>query len=526
MKNHIKRLVNKDNILPLILPILVALFPPLFIYAQNIQRLQLSNVVIPTVMTVSCSLFLFFLINLGIKSVYKSSLISSIAVFIILSYGYFFDFIRTTPINGIVQGKQTPGIIFALFIMSVSTYFILKKEDGLKKIIKLAICIAVILLVPSVLEIVRFDILYTVTSQKIIQNDTWKSSKIKDGYTPDIYYLVFDRYGRSDTLKNEYQFDNVEFVQFLEEKGFVVLSRSWANYTQTQLSLSSSLNMKYHNDLVRLLGSSSTDVRPLHELIENNDLIRFFKNNGYKYIHSGSWWGPTAWNRFADENINVPSLSEYSEILFSRTIFHPIVVKLNMPIFNSRLTHCQRSYFKFDEIEKVPDIKEPTFTFAHFLTTHEPYVFDKNGNCLSLEEVDEKTESENYSEQITFVNKKIKKLVSTILEKSKDNPPIIIIQGDEGPYPDSYKLDDENYNWKNASEEEKRQKMAILNAYYLPKDGNKLTYIQITPVNTFRLILKHYFGQNIEQLPNTVYFSNKSKPYNFTVITERDSQEF
>ena len=62
---------------------------------------------------------------------------------------------------------------------------------------------------------------------------------------PDIYYIILDGYGRSDVLKNEYGYDNSDFLNALRDLGFTVSECSQSNYAQTQMSLASSLNFNY-----------------------------------------------------------------------------------------------------------------------------------------------------------------------------------------------------------------------------------------------------------------------------------------
>ncbi len=40
-------------------------------------------------------------------------------------------------------------------------------------------------------------------------------------------------------------------------------------------------------------------------------------------------------------------------------------------------------------------------------------------------------------------------------------------------------------------------------------------------MNTFRVVLSHYFGADLEPLPNESYFSVWSRPYDFLNVTER-----
>jgi hypothetical protein len=72
----------------------------------------------------------------------------------------------------------------------------------------------------------------------------------------------------------------------------------------------------------------------------------------------------------------------------------------------------------------------------------------------------------------------------------------------------------------NANENMLRERMTILNAYYLPSDGNNLLYDSITPVNTFRLIFDFYFDTNNGLLDDRCYFSTYGRPYDFIDVTD------
>jgi len=101
---------------------------------------------------------------------------------------------------------------------------------------------------------------------------------------------------------------------------------------------------------------------------------------------------------------------------------------------------------------------------------------------------------EAYLDQLIFVNKKVEAVVDEILSKS-NIAPIIILQGDHGPViteplgmPNSELI---NFN--------------ILNAYFLPQNGNRLLYESITPVNSFRIVFNLYFGTNYDLLEDKSY---------------------
>lgn len=116
--------------------------------------------------------------------------------------------------------------------------------------------------------------------------------------------------------------------------------------------------------------------------------------------------------------------------------------------------------------------------------------------------------------QLIFVNKKVKELVDKILLKSKI-PPIIILQADHGSESSLYG------NWENPTTHMLKERMNILNAYYLPSFEKKMLYDSITPVNTFRLVFDFYFDTNYGLLDDQSYYSTYERPYDFVNVTDK-----
>lgn len=112
-------------------------------------------------------------------------------------------------------------------------------------------------------------------------------------------------------------------------------------------------------------------------------------------------------------------------------------------------------------------------------------------------------------------------LIEKLLSHSKPSP-IIILQADEGPIPKRYLDELLDFNWRHATEKEFRQKMGILNAYYLPGVNKDILYPSITPVNSFRVIFNLYFNTNIELLPDESYaFTDGRHIYKLFNVTDK-----
>ncbi len=89
----------------------------------------------------------------------------------------------------------------------------------------------------------------------------------RPGPTPDIYHLVFDRYGSEVGLGGLPAIDNSDIVEWLEEQGFHVATESRANHFTTMPSLASTLSMSILHDLAAEMPGGSGDFGPLYKRI-------------------------------------------------------------------------------------------------------------------------------------------------------------------------------------------------------------------------------------------------------------------
>ena len=390
-----------------------------------------------------------------------------------------------------------------------SYYFIIKKQyKFLYNLTKILNVIAFILVLISVFNIgiYNFNLISNQQEKNIHTEDRDNNARNLEIKTPlrDIYYIILDSYASSRTLMEIYNYDNSEFTDYLIDEGFFVATKSHSNYPSTQPSLASSLNMEYISYLSSMVGVESKNTHiPYQTLVDkivDNKVMRFLKSKGYKYIHFSSSYGPTDYNKFADLNIwgGYKLLNEFSMLLIETTILGPIMRYFGRGVYGSRILGT------FSKLEKLDQIREPKFVFAHILCPHRPYVFSANGDPLkinlleSAKGITPTKEKELYLNQLIFVSKKVEALVKEILLKS-EIAPIIIIQADHGP---ASTFSDREH----TTEENFKERMTIFNAYYLPGGGNEVLYNSITPVNTFRLIFNFYFGTNYKLLEDRSYF--------------------
>jgi hypothetical protein len=313
----------------------------------------------------------------------------------------------------------------------------------------------------------------------------------------DVVYVIPDRYAGAATLRR-YGFDNSAFLDALQERGFFVAGRTFGNYQKTAHSMAASLGMGYLDPLARA-GPEPDDWGPLFDRIYGSRVATFLQHRGYQYVHVGSWWSPTAEDPEADLNVR-------------------FAIPPGLPIEQGlRVATLQQ----FEDIAQAAARPGPQFVLAHVLVPHPPYVFDRYGGPYTEREREGVPRDEQYVEQLRFTNVLLLQLVDRLLAGPAAEDPIVILQSDEGPHPLPYEYD-RFWNWFGATDEQLLEKFRLLNAYHLPGVEAEGLSPTISPVNSFRVVLDEYFGQDLGLLPDRSFvFRDEAHLYRFREVTER-----
>lgn len=342
---------------------------------------------------------------------------------------------------------------------------------------------------------------------------------------PDVYYIVLDAYARSDVMKELFDFDNEPFLRRLEEKGFYVARQSRSNYCQTPLSLCSTLNCEYLDEMI---GSQARDVNPLFARIRDNLVVKTLRPLGYKFVAYATGFDPTECPE-ADLYLGPRHPADNFQALLIRTT--PLRFMSGQGVFWDYYTSIrERTHFILDHLPEIARDRAPTFTFAHIVSPHHPFVFGDNGEDVSprgdnpygvnareaLEFSRPEKYREGYRRQAIYLTKRVEQTIDAILARSPE-PPIILLQSDHGSG-FRHHLDD-------VEKTDLRERMSILNCYYLPNRNYEGLTPTVTPVNSFRAVFNNVFGAELPLLKDRSLFSTYSDPLEFIDVTARLNSE-
>jgi hypothetical protein len=474
-------------------PFLVAIYPVLALGAHNITQIHPGDILRPLLISLLVATIVLGLSRLVLRDWHRAALVSVLILILFFSYGQVYAELKAITLGGLPLFRhRTLGPLW-LLILGVGIYWLGWKIKAPQAATPWLNLLALLMLIyPTITLIVAAT--HNILPSNVATTDHVTETNPGDSTTkPDIYYIILDAFGRKDVLYDEYNFDDRPFLDALKARGFYVAECSQSNYAQTELSLSSSLNMNY----LDVLG---TDY---YHLIRSNAVRTFLEARGYQtaaFATGFSWTELDNAKYYYRPVYKSSDLTEFENLLVGTTILR-IYRDRKASETSSAQRYRARTLSTLENLKKLPGKQGPLFAFAHIVSPHGPYVFDKDGHPVyyDVDNLTPATEATAYAGQAAFISNRILDTVDSILAKSS-TPPIIIIQGDHGP--------------GNFTHE---KRMRILNAYYMPLAQEKL-YPGISPVNTFRILLNTYFGQSYPLLDDKSYFSTYNNPTVFQLV--------
>jgi len=527
-------------------PVLVAVHAPLSLFAANIDEVLPQETIRSFALLGLVSLLSAILLSALLRSPAKGALASGIGWIAFLSYGHVYNALKAFTVAGVLLGRHRYlAPLFILVVLAAWIWIARRPRLAARNLVPLSLA-ALILVLLSAIPVVGYlrpgAGLEPTAPVGLPTDGASPTGGPARADLPDIYYIIVDAHGRADTLKALYGYDNSSFIEALRSQGFYVAERSLSNYSQTALSLGSSLNMAYLDELAVELGPSSQDRRPARELVTRNAVMALARDLGYEIVTTET---ALLWEVFegADEVLRPDYATLRSEFALLGALglspFEGMLVETTLArVWYDQLVrgqqtaqsvtpfeyhkHRERILFQFEQLRRLPEREGPQFVLVHIMAPHAPFVFGAlgeevpnaraftllDGGCCAWEEYRERLPA-----QVEFIDRMLTETVRAILSASP-RPPIIVIQGDHGPAGYVYG------EWR--PELGRLDRMAILNAYYLPVGCRHVLYPEITPVNTFRVVFGACLGLPLDLLPDASYFSDYERPYEFVQVTPRN----
>ena len=472
-------------------PILFSVFPVLSLAAYNIDEISLDVILRPLFIFLLTGLILFGVAKLIFRDWDRAALAVLLFLFLFFIYGQVYSVLEDVTVQGISLFRHRTLVpLFGIFL-ALSLFFIARHADRSSLSRYGLNLLSMVLLIYPVFQIVSNSIQQWWAERSLLSSSSEISAATNQ---PDIYYIILDAYAREDVLRDLLGYDNSDFLNALQQRGFYVAHCSQANYAYTEFSVTSALNYDYL-DRLDVAGSRADRIA----LLKHSALRSFLESSGYKTVAFPTGWAFTEWkdaDLYLEYDQPVTALTEFESLILNTTMYRVIsdVHSSRQGDTSPKDLRRLRVFSLLENIKKLPEREANLFVFAHLVVPHLPYTFGPNGEVPKFQGKNATHEEIGaaYVDQVKFVNKEILKVIDALIQNS-EVPPVIIVQGDHGPLPDLT--------------EEASQRLPILNAYYLPGISmDQVLYPSISPVNSFRVVLTSYFGQDLPLLEDLSFF--------------------
>jgi hypothetical protein len=471
---------------PFLTPYIVALFVVLFfakMLSPFLNPLEVSSTLCIVFSTITC-IFAFFY-SVQKKNFLKASILTSLFILIFsfknplikaikALYFSFFD------VEKLQISLSNLYLVYALSLLIILT-FIYFLQFGFSKILtqKFILFLNTSFLALSLIEffnIISISVQYRKTYSPAVSqflNTNANVSKLllstKDSL-PDVYWFVLDEYTGFERCRESLNFDNQDFLKFFTDRKFFVATHAQSGYRETEKCIASIMNIK--------------PLPPIFKEVNKEWLKASISSLYLRKMVKESFWGQVVskhWelenNSFfdivdtensynIDELTSMYSLKEYLWLEFS-----------GIRSLNKFHNHNNLVLDKIvNEDTSSSKGRKAHFYYYHLLMPHFPYFYDENGKFYPN---GNSVDTKGYVGYIKYTNKKIEKIVEGI-QRRKPNA-VIIVMGDHG---------NRNDFCKNCA-------FSPLFAIYLPHKENFVLPQNFNNINTFKVLLNEYFGQNL-----------------------------
>ena len=220
-------------------PFLLLLYPILMTYNHNIGYLTLNVLFRPIIVALCCVLVLLLLAMLFIRDIHKAGIFITLIILL-----FFCSLPFCEQVDGWANSRTSVLIIKCLAVLISLVYLALFAYGIIKMRKQIALNIAIVMNT-IVIVLVLFPV-FNIGEHEFHKRQIWKHDRLikeikngtastENGKLPNIFYVILDGYARNDVLKEIYDYDNSEFWDYLNNKGFYIATRARSNYNQTAL---------------------------------------------------------------------------------------------------------------------------------------------------------------------------------------------------------------------------------------------------------------------------------------------------
>lgn len=401
-----------DVVLAVLPVILFCLFPIVFLYFNNVGSVRGEEVLLPMVISAAIGLCIWLLCSIFLRSFVDGSILACLICVI----GYNFKLIEDGIIKIIKSVKYWHLLPVCILLIILVMMFVLSKLSYPTRKDISFVCLIVIagLNLFNIIQAVPQLVNQSNQEANLIETVKMEANSDSNVERPNVYWFIFDEYSNFDILEKYFDYDNSEFANFLEDKGFTVSYDSINDSQQTRTILSNYAYIDYVAD-------DTMTYNDRAEMMKNGAVFDMLESYGYEInaISGGDSFGLTGNQKMDSTTMGGEN---FATLIMKNTVIYPFAKENTYANAQKYLD----AFAKYKQLELYD--KKSTVNFGYFLLPHQPFSFDSKGGKVPVSHINDWVNGEYYLNQLIYTTTLIEETVEVILENDPDS--IIIIQSD------------------------------------------------------------------------------------------------
>ena len=477
MNNNTKTRKILPVALSLMCTIIIAAFPPLFMFFQNAGEAHFRDISSVLLVFTAVGAVLYALLLFLTKKPAKAGVIASLFLLVFLNYASIEHVIQML----LPHLRYWHIVPILLILLLHAAWFIWKKlPDDLADIIVFVFCgvFVVLILFNSVVAAPAINTRRSAEREARLQTETTVDAQT---YMPNFYFILFDEFSTIPFMQKYYNYDNTKLLNDLEKLGFNISQSGHNDSNATAVITANLFQLSFPASL------HNTEAE-WFAMRSNNKVFPLLREAGYEIICPAGASDYGLKNALDEDAKGVATTVDgydLETLLVRKTVVYPFLKDTGNYIETAKIRLNQLAY-----MQNMGHFKESNqFVLAHLELPHEPFYFEADGSMSSSPSNDWRN-PEPYLNQYKFASDQMKQIAEKLV--ANDPNAVIWILSDHSARASS---DREIYLKKFTMQDMTN----FFNAVYY--QGKPLDIEGLSGVNTFRLLLNEVLDTSFEMLP-------------------------
>lgn len=381
-----------------------AVFPVVFLWGSNAALVAPADVLRPLLLYAAGGLAVYLALLFITLAPAKSALATMAGVLLFASYRFLEDGLKWLVPYTQYWHALTVVVLVAVLLGCVCVRLLSAGAAG--NLLKVASLAFAALLAINLVRIVPAAA--GAAGQRRQQEETLQAAA-QERDLPNFYYFIFDEYSSGTFMEKYYGYDTSSLAESLEAKGFQVSSSSRNANCDTILVTTNVMNLEN-----RFVWEDRYTTAEREEVVnadrKNSRAVHLLEEAGYRVLGLGH---PEYYDlEPAQSTLQTGSVTitgeTFDNLLLANTPLYP----LNKVNTGETARNVQEALAYFE----TPGSYEggPTMVLTHLLLPHTPFVFDAEGDAVSVNHFNDWEDPRYYLGQYQYASRCMEQLADTI----------------------------------------------------------------------------------------------------------------